>query len=69
MSRHARAGLLASYAVVTFLSFPHPLGTRVIDAGVWLAWIGPAVAAAALGKPAHPPQSGPVTRAAADWEP
>ncbi|MFQ5417820.1 MAG: hypothetical protein ACE5FL_12335, partial [Myxococcota bacterium] len=36
-----QAGLLAGYAVTTFLCFPHPLGDRVVDLGVALAWVGP----------------------------
>jgi apolipoprotein N-acyltransferase len=39
----ARWGLLAAYAVVTFLSFPHPVAGRVVDLGLWLAWFGPAL--------------------------
>ena len=41
-TRH-RSGLLAGYAVVTFFSFPHPLGDRVVDFGSVLAWFGPAL--------------------------
>jgi apolipoprotein N-acyltransferase len=37
-----RIALAAAYAVCTFLSFPHPLGERVIDLGAGLAWLGPA---------------------------
>jgi apolipoprotein N-acyltransferase len=48
MSRRARLGLAAGYAVVTFLSFPHPVGTRVVDAGAWLSWLGPALLLLAL---------------------
>jgi apolipoprotein N-acyltransferase len=48
MSGRARFGLAAGYAVVTFLSFPHPLGERVVDAGLWLAWVGPAMLLLAL---------------------
>jgi apolipoprotein N-acyltransferase len=48
MSRRVRFGLAAGYAVVTFFSFPHPLGTRVVDAGLWLAWVGPALLLLAL---------------------
>jgi apolipoprotein N-acyltransferase len=48
MSRRGRIGLLAAYAVCTFLSFPHPLGDRVVDLGAWLAWIGPALLLLAL---------------------
>jgi len=38
-----RWGLLAAYAAVTFLSFPHPVAGRVLDLGLWLAWFGPAL--------------------------
>ena len=36
-----RALLLAGYVVVTFLSFPHPIGGRVLDLGLALVWLGP----------------------------
>ena len=39
----ARAACLAAYVVVTFLSFPHPVGGVVIDFGLVLGWIGPAL--------------------------
>ncbi|MEE2679277.1 MAG: apolipoprotein N-acyltransferase [Myxococcota bacterium] len=39
--RHGVAWL-AAYAVFTFLSFPHPVAGRVIDLGVFVAWLGPA---------------------------
>ena len=45
-SQHLSAGRLAwlvGYAGVTFLSFPHPIGERVVDLGVPLAWAGPAL--------------------------
>jgi len=48
MNLRGRVGLLAAYAVCTFLSFPHPLGDRVIDLGAWLAWVGPALLLLAL---------------------
>jgi apolipoprotein N-acyltransferase len=38
-----RLALLAGYAAVTFFSFPHPVGDRVLDLGVALAWFGPAL--------------------------
>ncbi len=38
-----RIALLAGYAVVTFLSFPHPVAGRVLDLGVVFAWLGPAL--------------------------
>ncbi len=43
MSRGARLGWLAGYVLVTFLSFPHPLGERVLDLGRVVSWIGPAL--------------------------
>jgi apolipoprotein N-acyltransferase len=45
-SPHLSAGRLAwlaGYAGVTFLSFPHLIGQRVVDLGVPLAWLGPAL--------------------------
>ena len=39
----ARAALLAGYAVVTFLSFPHLIGEHLLDLGRVLAWFGPAL--------------------------
>ena len=48
MTRGVRTGLAAGYVVVTFFSFPHPLGSRVVDAGAWLAWLGPALLLLAL---------------------
>ncbi len=38
-----RLAWLAGYAGVTFLSFPHLIGQRVVDLGVPLAWVGPAL--------------------------
>ena len=37
-----RLAWLAGYAGVTFLSFPHLIGERVVDLGLALAWLGPA---------------------------
>ncbi len=37
-----RVALLVGYAVITFLSFPHPLAGSVIDLGLWLSWAAPA---------------------------
>jgi apolipoprotein N-acyltransferase len=34
---------LSAYALVTFLAFPHPVGGRVIDFGLVLAWLSPAL--------------------------
>jgi apolipoprotein N-acyltransferase len=38
-----RVALLGGYAAVTFLSFPHPVGDRVVDLGLALGWLGPAL--------------------------
>jgi apolipoprotein N-acyltransferase len=43
MSSGTRLGLLAGYAVVTLLSFPHPVAGRVVDLGQVLAWGSPAL--------------------------
>jgi len=43
ISAKKRCLLLAGYGVVTFFSFPHPLGDRVVDFGSVLAWFGPAL--------------------------
>lgn len=42
-SPFARAAWLAAYALVTFLSFPHPVAGRVIDLGLVAGWIAPAL--------------------------
>lgn len=42
MSRRARAGWLAGYVALTFLSFPHPVGGGVLDLGRFVSWLGPA---------------------------
>ncbi|HSJ95513.1 MAG TPA: hypothetical protein VLC53_00485, partial [Myxococcota bacterium] len=42
MTPRARAGWLAGYAVLTFLSFPHPVGGIVLDLGSFVSWLGPA---------------------------
>ncbi len=41
MSPARRAGLLACYAVATFLAFPHPVGAAVVDLGWAAAWLAP----------------------------
>lgn len=41
--RRRRLGWLGAYAVATFLSFPHPLGEGVIDWGLAVSWLGPAL--------------------------
>jgi apolipoprotein N-acyltransferase len=43
VSRRQRLGLAAAYASVTFLSFPHPVGTSVLDLGLLLSWASPAL--------------------------
>jgi apolipoprotein N-acyltransferase len=42
-SARVRLALLAGYVAVTFLSFPHPVGDRVLDLGFAFAWFGPAL--------------------------
>jgi hypothetical protein len=37
-----RFAWLAGYAVACFLAFPHPIGGRVLDLGLGLAWVAPA---------------------------
>jgi len=37
-----RLAWLALYAVTSFLAFPHPVGGRVLDLGIGLAWVAPA---------------------------
>jgi apolipoprotein N-acyltransferase len=39
----SRIALSAGYVVVTFFSFPQPLGGRVLDAGLVLSWLSPAL--------------------------
>jgi apolipoprotein N-acyltransferase len=41
--RVRRLPWLAGYALVTFFSFPHPIAGRVVDGGIALAWVGPAL--------------------------
>jgi apolipoprotein N-acyltransferase len=43
LTKRARLALLAGYAGATFLSFPHPLGERVIDLGLIFGWLSPAL--------------------------
>ncbi|UCE85152.1 MAG: apolipoprotein N-acyltransferase [Deltaproteobacteria bacterium] len=43
MTRARRAAWLGAYAIATALSFPHPVGDRVLDLGFALAWLGPAL--------------------------
>ena len=42
MTQRFRWALAAAYVFCTFLSFPHPVGDRVLDLGAGLAWLGPA---------------------------
>lgn len=48
MSPRRRRVLLAGYAAATLLSFPQVLGDGVLDLGVGLAWLGPALLVAGL---------------------
>ena len=43
MTARQRVAWLAGYVGVTFLSFPHPIGSHVLDLGLSLAWFGPAL--------------------------
>ncbi|RIL04401.1 MAG: apolipoprotein N-acyltransferase [Proteobacteria bacterium] len=43
MSRARRAAWLAGFALVFFLSFPHPIGGRVLDLGLFASWLAPAL--------------------------
>ncbi len=48
MSGAARAGLGLAYAAATVGAFPHPLSGHVVDGGLVLAWIAPALLLAAV---------------------
>jgi apolipoprotein N-acyltransferase len=48
-----RAALAAGYALVTFLSFPHPLAGSVVDLGWAMSWLGPALLGLGAGLAAH----------------
>ena len=48
LKKRARIALLSGYGVATFLSFPHPVGERVIDLGVVCGWLSPAFLILAL---------------------
>jgi apolipoprotein N-acyltransferase len=50
----ASARWLAAYAVVTFLAFPHPVGGGILDLGLGLAWLSPALLL--LGVAGQPPR-------------
>ena len=41
LTDRARFALLFAYGVATFLSFPHPIGERVIDLGLLCGWLSP----------------------------
>jgi apolipoprotein N-acyltransferase len=43
VKRTARLACLAGYVVATFLSFPHPVAGRVVDLGLAISWLGPAL--------------------------
>jgi apolipoprotein N-acyltransferase len=43
VSRRRRALWLAAFAAAFFLSFPHPVGARVLDVGVAVSWLAPAL--------------------------
>jgi apolipoprotein N-acyltransferase len=43
LSAARRGAWLAGYALTTFLSFPHPVGDRVVDLGTPLAFVAPAL--------------------------
>ena len=49
-----RWGLLSGYAVTAFLAFPHPVGERVLDLGLVMAWVSPALLV--LGLEGLPPR-------------
>jgi apolipoprotein N-acyltransferase len=43
LTGRARFALLAAYGVANFLSFPHPIGERVVDLGLLCGWLSPAL--------------------------
>jgi len=43
LTNRTRLVLLAAYAVANFLSFPHPIGERVVDLGLLCGWLSPAL--------------------------
>ncbi len=43
LTNRTRLSLLAAYAVANFLSFPHPIGERVVDLGLLCGWLSPAL--------------------------
>jgi apolipoprotein N-acyltransferase len=48
LSPRARALWLGGYVLATFLSFPHPVAGRVLDLGIGVSWLGPALLLAGL---------------------
>jgi apolipoprotein N-acyltransferase len=60
-----RLALLGGYAALTFLSFPQPLGGRVLDLGPWLGWLGPALLV--LGLEGVTPKRGAALGFLASW--
>ena len=48
MTRARRAAWLGAYPIATALSFPPPVGDRVLDLGFALAWLGPALLVSGL---------------------
>ncbi|HXV37635.1 MAG TPA: apolipoprotein N-acyltransferase [Myxococcota bacterium] len=49
MTRRSRLALLCGYAAATFLSFPHPVGSRVLDLGLLCGWLSPGLLLLGLG--------------------
>ena len=43
LTNRARFALLTAYGVANFLSFPHPIGERVVDLGLLCGWLSPAL--------------------------
>jgi apolipoprotein N-acyltransferase len=48
LTARGRLALLVAYGVADFLSFPHPIGDRVIDLGLLFGWLTPAFLILAL---------------------
>jgi apolipoprotein N-acyltransferase len=65
VSVRRRRALLAGYALATFFSFPHFVAGRVLDLGVALAWLGPALLVAGLSGLA--PRRAALAAFAAGW--
>ena len=49
LTNRTRLALLVAYAVTNFLSFPHPIGERVVDLGLLCGWLSPALLILGLG--------------------